>query len=52
MKVHWMNHVATAFLYLGSLFLIGLSIEVIDWYAYLTGCLFFSYSVLLTGRYF
>ena len=51
MKVHWMNYVAAAFLYLASVLLIGLSIEVIDWFAYLTGCLFFVYSVLLTGRY-
>jgi len=50
MKVHWMNYVATAFLYLASILLIGLSIEVKDWFAYLTGCLFFVYSVLLTGR--
>jgi len=47
MKVHWMNYVATALLYLASFLLIGLSIEVIDWFAYLTGCLFFVYSILI-----
>ena len=49
--VHWSNYLAIAVLFLGSFFLIGISIEIIDWVPYCIGYLYLGYSILAVRRF-